>query len=119
MKLKYKILKIDEKEHSLLVRYYTDIITEDFLANAFDETGKIIKESDGSPKLCRTDTHFNIWETPSPSLEELEKTIISSAPLEWLKLQEKIKNPEIDTSLSSIKHKVGVETEFEPIEIVH
>lgn len=119
MKLKYKIINVDEKEHSIMVRYYTDVITEDFLANMFDEHGQIVRNEDGSPKVCRTDSHFNIWQTPSPTHEELEKLIINAAPVEWLKLQESIKNPEVDTSLSSIKFKVGVETEFEPIELIH
>lgn len=112
MKIKYRILNVDLNEHSIYVRYYTDIITEDSLATEFDENNNV-RYKDGFPTRCRTDYHLNIWQIPSPSEEELKTLIMSSAPINWFMLQESIKNEEIDTSLSSainLKHK---EHEFE------
>lgn len=102
MKINYRILKVDEKEHSIIVRYYTDIITEDKLANSWDENG-IARTEEGFPIVCRTDYNFNIWETPSPTEERIKEIIMNGAPVDWLRLQEQIANNEIDTTLSEVK----------------
>lgn len=102
MKINYRILKVDEQEHSIIIRYYTDIITEDKLATSWNENG-IIRTSEGYPLRCRTDYNFNIWETPSPSEERIIEIIMNGAPVNWLHLQEQIANNEIDTSLSEVK----------------
>ena len=114
MKIKFRLLKIDPKEHSIYVRFYTDILTEEILANEFDINGNIIRDEKGHPIRCRTDFHINIWQTPSPTGEELEKFIISHAPVAWFKLQEDIANPEINTDLSAALALQDQEIEFEP-----
>ena len=44
--IKYKIVEVNEAEHSLVVRYYTDKITEESLA---------VDILDGVIRRCRTD----------------------------------------------------------------
>ena len=103
MNVRYRILKVDPQEHSIIVRYFTDIITEEMLCNEFDSNNNPILTKEGYPKICRTDYHINIFQTPSPSQEEILNIINQNAPVAWLKLQEDIKNPKVDTSLSFIK----------------
>lgn len=101
MEVKYKILKVIEDEHSILVRYYTDIVNEDFLA-IDKNSGNIRRGPDGSPEVCRTDSNINIFQTPSPTQEEILNIIMINAPRDWLAMQESILNENVDTSLSSV-----------------
>jgi hypothetical protein len=50
---------------------------------------------------------INIYDTPAPSNEELEKRIMMSAPVDWLKLQEDIIDPDIDTKMSEARNLTG------------
>lgn len=109
MIIKYKILSIDTNEHSAVVRFYTDSLTEEMLASYKNNDGTAIKEEDGSIKNCRTDYHINIWQVPAPTGEELHNLILSHAPVAWFELQEKILNPSIDTSMSSLEALINVE----------
>lgn len=109
MNIKYKILSIDTAEHAMVVRYYTDLITEEMLGSFKDADGVSIKEEDGSIKHCRTDYNINIWQTPAPTGTELEAYIMQCAPVQWFELQEKILDPAVDTSMSGLEALVGVE----------
>lgn len=104
MFIKYRIIDKNVNEHSILVRYYTNKITEDFLANSFDEDNKIIRTKDGYPVRCRTDTNITIYKTDSTE-KEIDELIQGHAPVQWLKLQ-----TEDNKSLSELK--VGKEKEF-------
>jgi hypothetical protein len=90
----------------MVVRYYTDEITEQDLATSYivDENGNSILQTrtDGSPVRCQTDYNINIWKTPAPSENEIKEIITQSAPYDWFKLKIAIKNPDIDTSLSNV-----------------
>lgn len=109
MVIKYKILEVNESERSIVVRFYTDILTEEKLASFRNADGSAITEQDGSIKQCRTDYHINIWQVPTPTGEELHNLILSHAPVAWFELQEKILNPSIDTSMSSLEALINVE----------
>lgn len=103
MKINYRILRVDEPEHSIAVRYYTDIVTEEYLATPKGPDGTFETTPEGYPVSCRTDYYFNIWETPSPSPERIIEIIENGAPKDWLHLHEQILNSNVDTSLSDIK----------------
>jgi hypothetical protein len=109
MNIKYKILQIDTTEHSIIVRFYTDVLTEEMLSSVKYTDGTVEKNDDGTVKSCRTDYNINIWQTPSPTGEELDQYILRHAPVQWLELQESIINPQIDTSMSGLEVLVGVE----------
>lgn len=109
MEVKYRIIKVDPEEHSITVRYFTDKITEKMLAMELDSEGNAVLDEQGYPTRCRTDYHINIFQAPSPPQEDVIKIINQNAPIDWFILQESIKDPNIDTSLSSISDLVNVE----------
>ena len=108
MQIKYKIIGCSEEERSILVRFYSDVITEEELANR-DDDGEIIRHSDGSIKNCRTDYNINLFQVPAPTGNDLEVFIARHAPKDWLEMLEKVKDPSIDTTLSTIQDMVGPE----------
>jgi hypothetical protein len=96
MEIKYKILHVIPDEHAIVVRYYSDdctLTTEDALCSARNEDGSIFS--------CRTDYSITVWQTPSPTADELRKVIMASAPVQWLKTLAAVADPLVDTSLSS------------------
>ena len=107
MNIHYRILKVDPAAHGILVRYFTDKVTEMDLANSLNPDGSVILNADGYPVSTRTDIMLSIYDTPAPSNEELEKRIMMSAPVQWLKLQEDIKDPDVDTKLSDARNLTG------------
>ena len=103
MDIKYKIIDVDRTQHSIVVRYYTDFLTEDQLSTAFNPDGSIMRREDGSPARCQTDYNINIWRTnPAPTLEEIQEIAKNSAPYDWFKLRKDILDSTIDTSLSVV-----------------
>jgi len=103
MKINYRILNVNEQEHSIVVRYYTDIVTEAYLATPKYSDGTFDTTPEGYPVGCRTDYNFNVWETPSPSQERLIEIIQNNAPRDWLHLHEQILSQNVDTTLSDVK----------------
>ena len=93
-------------------RYFTDVVTEMDLANSFNEDGSVRLHADGYPLSTRTDIMMSIYDTPAPSNQELEKRIMMNAPVDWLKLQEDIKNPDVNTKLSQARNLTGESKSF-------
>jgi hypothetical protein len=102
MNLKYKIIETDTAQHSIVVRYYTDVVTETILATDI---------LDGIIRRCRTDFSIDL-PVPAPTGTALHDLIVARAPTAWLKTQEDVVNPNVDTSLSAVTPLVGVETGF-------
>lgn len=100
MNLKYKIISIDTTQHSIVVRYYTDIITEAMLATDTLE---------GVIRSCRTDYSIDL-PIPAPTGLGLSEFISARAPITWLETQETILNLSVDTSLANIIPLVNIET---------
>jgi hypothetical protein len=50
---------------------------------------------------------MTLYDTPTPSTEEVEKRIMINAPVDWLKIQEEIKDPNIDTKMRNLRDLVG------------
>jgi hypothetical protein len=95
MNLHYKIVEVWPQDHLVVIRYWTDVLSEEVLAS------NDIRKEDGTPERCRSDVSVTL-PIPAPEGAELEKLLISYAPLEWLKTMEKIQAPEIDTSMEGI-----------------
>ena len=112
MNIHYRVVKVDPAAHGIVVRYFTDVVTEMDLASSFNDDGSVKLNSDGYPVSTRTDVLMGIYDTPSPSNEELEKRIMLNAPTDWLKLQEDIKNPSVDTKLSDARNLTGQSKSF-------
>lgn len=95
MNLHYKIVEVWPQDHLVVIRYWTDALSEEFLASSD------IRKEDGTPERCRSDVSVTL-PIPAPEGEDLEKLFLSYAPLDWLKTLEKIQAPEIDTSMNHI-----------------
>jgi hypothetical protein len=113
MLIKYKIISTNPAEHSLVVRFYTDTITEEFLAVRNPDTGEIIRNADGTIKSCRTEYNITLWGTPTVSGTALHELILSNAPRAWFELLTAIADPTVDTDMTSAAALVGVEAQGE------
>lgn len=109
MNIKYKIIKIDPKEHCIVVRFYTDILTEEKLSAILTVEGLPVLDENGKVKQCRTDVNLALWQVPAPTGKELEDYILKNAPIAWFKLQEQILDPNVDTSMSDLMPLLGIE----------
>lgn len=86
LKIHSRILSVDETEHSIVVRYWTDEINENVLATAFDSEGNISRNEDGTPVRCRTDFNLTVYKEGATE-EEILDQIARSAPVEFFKLK--------------------------------
>ena len=120
MEVKYRIIDFDPNQHSITVRYYTNLLTEDLLAISFNNDGTILRKDDGTPARCQTDYHINIWKTnPPPTLDDIKRIANDSAPYDWFKLKHDILDPDVDTSLSEVSSLINQEFVAEkPISVV-
>ena len=108
MKINYRILDVNLPESSITVRYFTDTITEDDLANEFEyinDIKTIKRTSEGHPTRCRTDYYLTVYNKEATE-QDIINLIESSAPVDWFKIQETKDQP--STGLQDIKNnKIG------------
>jgi hypothetical protein len=95
MNIHYKIVEVWPSDHQIVVRYWTDVLSEEFLASDSN------RKEDGTPVRCRSDVALTL-PIPAPTGKELDELLVRNAPLEWLKTLEKVQTPDIDTSMSDI-----------------
>ena len=108
MQINYRILSVDEEDHSLVVRFFTATTTEEDLAIPHPDTGEILGE-DGLVVSCRTDVNVTLYDVPLLTGDAFEEFIIRFAPKAWFELLEKVKDPGIDTLLTPIAEMIGQE----------
>lgn len=98
MNIKCKILLYDEIQQSVVVRYYSDLVSEDDIAISLDSDGNIIRRSDGSPERCITDGNINLdlMKFEDSSIEEIKKYLLNHAPIHMLKNKHIEKESKID-----------------------
>ena len=120
MEVKYRIIDVDPNQHSIVVRYYTNVLSEDSLATSFNTDGSIARGPDGSPLRCQTDYNINIWKTETPpTVDDIKKIANDSAPYDWFKLKHDILDPNVDTSLSVVSSLLNQEFVAEkPVSVV-
>jgi hypothetical protein len=104
MDIHYKIIEVNPNEHAIVVRYFTDFLSEEDLATNPEDPNRL---PDGSPVRCRTDYNINV-PVPAPTGAQLEEFIISNAPVHWLEIVRQVRDPDIDTSLSELQNMIGV-----------
>ncbi len=112
MNIHYRIVKVDPSSHGLLIRYFTDKVTEMDLAGPLNGDGTPVLNADGYPLATRTDVFMSLYETPTPSQEEIERRIMLNAPVDWLKLQEDIKDPNVNTKMLEARNLTGESKSF-------
>lgn len=111
MDIKYRILSVDDKEHSFVVRYYTDIVTEDYLTAFFEDDGSVRRGDDGTPLRCRSDYNMNMFNVHATH-EELDKFIRQGAPWVWFEMLEHTIHHGNTIALTNIKEKMNQEHVF-------
>lgn len=122
MDIKYKIIEKNASEHSIVVRFYTDVLSESDLTSNEQElrdveiNGVMVPRwfpktrHDGSPVRCRTDYSMTL-PIPAPTGDALRIFILTRAPMSWLKMMSDAKTvglPALDVALDQ-----EVATEFE------
>jgi hypothetical protein len=112
MNIHYRVVKVDPSAHGLVIRYYTDKVTEMDLANSFNEDGSVKMNADGYPISTRTDVFMSIYDIPAPDQQEIDRRIKLNAPVDWLKLQEDIKDPNVNTKMTELRNLTGEEQTF-------
>jgi hypothetical protein len=95
MNINYKIVEVHEDNRVMVVRYFTDIVTENDLDVLPTPTGN------SSPARCKTDVSLNI-PLPEPTEAELHKILLRNAPIEALKTFEAMKTQPDSASLSLV-----------------
>ena len=113
MNIHYKIVEVYPEESQIVIRYWTDVLSELDLAS--DEN----RYDDGTPVRCRSDVAVEV-PNPEPEGEELEKFLMRNCPVDFLQKLENIRNPEIDTSIKTMQSLLNVKKtidkeEFEKI----
>ena len=78
--IKFRIISHDPEQHSIIVRYYSEALTEEVLAVERTAKGKVAR--------CRTDTNINL-PYPLPSDAALIDQLKACAPIEWFEHMER------------------------------
>ena len=102
MNIYYKIVEVWPDSHSMVVRYYTDLVTEQSLASDSNV------RSDGSPVRCRTDVSIGV-PTPEPTEEDIKNLAMRNIPYKFLKFREDVVNGNIDFSMANTNSLLNVE----------
>jgi hypothetical protein len=101
MNINYKIIEVWPDDHQIVVRYTTDIVTEEDVASHRNDAGEITR--------CRTDVPITL-PVPTPTGNELDRIIMNNAPVDFLKTKEAVLDSNVDTSLSDIQSLLNVTT---------
>jgi len=121
MTVKFRILNKELDQHSVVVRYYTDYLSEDDLATSFtvdDKGNNIIQRGeDGKPLRCQTDYNINIWNVQATQQGSNSNAIVDyigrSAPFDWFELKYAVMNVQINTDMALVDSLIGVEYQAE------
>lgn len=121
MTVKFRILNKELDQHSVVVRYYTDYLTEDDLATSFtvDSNGsKVIERgADGKPLRCQSDYNINIWNVQATQSGANSNAVIEyisrSAPFDWFELRREVLDPNVNTDMPLIDSLIGTEYQAE------
>lgn len=105
MNLKYKIVEVNTNQHSIVVRFYTDKITEEALATDV---------LDGVIRRCRTDFSIDL-PIPAPTGAELDAFILAHSPRAWLETQETILDVTTTASMTELQTLIGIEVVSAPV----
>lgn len=109
LNVKYKIIKKDEINGYIVVRFYTNRLTEEMISSSYNEDGTAVRDENNNIVSCKTDFAVYVQEIPFPSEIELEDIIMETCPLRWLERYEKIKCDNITPDFSSINDKMHKE----------
>jgi hypothetical protein len=107
MNLHYEIIERDLVDHTIVVRFTTDLLTPEMLEPQLAADGSVLRRSDGKVTRCRGD--FNLMvPVPEPDEADLRQLILRSAPIAWLTAREATLDPNVDTSMPTSTALMGV-----------
>lgn len=101
MNIHYKIVEVWPNDHLIVARYWTDKLSEEFLASDSN------RKEDGTPVRCRSDVSLTL-PVPAPTGTALEKLILANVPMAWLQTLENVQDPNVNTDMSAIENLLGV-----------
>jgi len=108
--IKYKIIEIDETRFTFVVRYYTDLITEESLST---------DTRNGVVRRCVTDYNIDLPLVP-PVGDELHEFIMSKAPTRWFNKMETLLDPQVRAGLQVLTPLLNIEeTENREVSVQH
>ena len=114
MKVNYRILDVDEKTNSVVVRYWTDILTEEFLASERDYQGNPIIGDDGKPIRTRADYNISFFDDYTPSEMDIIAKIERTAPISFLQNLEYVESqPDKKIDMPIARSLMGQDMSFE------
>lgn len=104
-KIKYKIIDLNEDTHSIIVRYYTDDISEELLSS----NSRL--RPDGTPERTRSDVSITL-PIPLPTDEDIEKIILQHFPKNGIDIFGKLKKDKSNLeNFKKLKNKLNIEVE--------
>lgn len=109
MDIKYRLLSKNDEDHSIIVRYWTNTISEESLSTDFDNQGNPILDETGHPVRCRTDYNFTLYNHNNPTEYEILDIIERGAPVSFLRLMETKKSDPSQLSLQNAIPLIGVD----------
>ena len=112
MKIYFRILDVDKNDHSFEARYWTDVVTEESLAIQNKMTGYITFTEAGYPESCQSDFHYNFYDNPDPTKEDMIEIVRQSVNYPWLYLLEQLKQGNTDYSLANVRPYIGLTGEM-------
>lgn len=132
--IKYRIIEVHPNTHSIVVRYYSDLITEDMLATHKHEAfigdpkdqrphpraGKpVLAEGHNHPVRCTHDYNIELpIPAPEPGSPELDAIIWRHCPREFFERKEKMHHRDTKHLVENI-HKfhehIGTERPLAPV----
>jgi hypothetical protein len=95
MNIHYKIVEKWPETHSIVARYWTDVVSEEYLASDPN------RKDDGTPVRCRSDVSLYV-PNPQPEGFDIDALIIKNVPYAFLESIENFISPEVDTDMKSI-----------------
>lgn len=113
--ISYRVLSKNDKERSILVRYWNDVATENVLSTSIDVNGDVMLTPNGWPIHTRTDYNITFYETDISS-NSIIRRIKDSAPKKFLEIMEnKLTKTaeEIAEEFSNVNSFIGITNSFE------
>ena len=115
MKIHYRILSVYEPEHSFVVRYWTDNLSELSLSTEVSRDGTPLLTDGGWPVKCRTDVNLTLYNNMMPTADAINEIIKIHAPIDWFILMENLQDANVATSLESAVSMIGTKNTIEVV----
>lgn len=83
-----EVIETNDAEQTVVVRYWSDLLSQDMLANDLDEQGQPRRRPDGKPLRCRTDVSLGVDPAMDPASPEFITWAMQWANVQWFQLAE-------------------------------